>query len=89
MLWIQIKKDIPDLFLIHVSIFTAIDSKSKGSIFNTYYDSWPSVRRYTYIIAIAREPKCDSTCSHAMCVKPLCFAKFSYRYLGLEETNIM
>ena len=55
MLWMQIKKDIPDLLLMLVSIFTAIDSKSKGSIFNIYYDSWSSVHRYTYIIAIARE----------------------------------
>ena len=36
-------------------VFAVIDSKWKASIFNTYSDIWPSVHRYTYIIAIARE----------------------------------
>ena len=50
-------------------VFAVIDSKWKASIFNTYSDIWPSVHRYTYIIAILWHSAWSVTQhAHTLCV---------------------
>lgn len=54
--------------------------RNEKALFSTHTRTFGQVCTATLILQPQRV-KCDSTCSHAMCVKPLCYAKFSYQYL--------
>ena len=54
--------------------------RNEKALFSTHTRTFGQVCTATLILQPQRV-KCDSTCSHAMCVKPLCYAKFSYPYL--------
>ena len=66
-------------------IFAVIESKWKGSIFNTYSDIWPSVHRYTYIIVIALEVWLNMLTRYVCETLVLCEIFLSI--LALETTN--
>lgn len=68
------------LFLTCFRQYLQLLIRNEKALFSTHTRTFGQVCTATLILQPQRV-KCDSTCSHAMCVKPLCYAKFSYQYL--------